>query len=76
MSIGATHVNGAAFIAVVQTAYGSAVYVPGPKLEAYKYAAMLQAQGNTTYMEFREDGTVSVFCAGLETMTFIPERSN
>lgn len=40
-----------------------------PKLEAYKYMAMLQYQGRRTALEIR-DGRYTVASAGLASLTF------
>lgn len=40
-----------------------------PKLEAYKYMAMLQYQGHRTSLEVR-DGRYTVASAGLLSLTF------
>jgi hypothetical protein len=46
-----------------------------PKIESYKYIAMLQAQGRTTSTTVRADGSITVESAGLEPMTFIGWQS-
>ena len=44
-----------------------------PKLEAYKYMALLQYQGRLTSTTFHEDDSVSVASPGLMTFTFYKE---
>jgi hypothetical protein len=54
--------------------HGPTTYHEDPKIEAYKYAAMLQSQGYKTSMTFHEDGHITVESHGLMSQTFAPSR--
>lgn len=54
--------------------HGPTTYHDDPKVEAYKYAIMLQVhQDRNTDMVFHEDGHITVKSPGLMDQTFAPE---
>ena len=58
------------FRATYRTQYGTTVPSDDPKLDAYKYAALMQAQGRHYSTHFYPDGHITVSVDGCEPLTF------